>query len=289
MKYQKLPYKSYTIINNSAADNLNCPDLYRFFVLSLTTDKVTRTTNTTLEQLALFVGESQLNYEKGKSSTSFTDRLKESGEVMLEYYRDHSLKGDKQVNRIRYTFNAPEPTKYRRITKEFTEIGLPIKVKGYLLKLFILCDAHSFDLPHSKTKIAQLLSMDKRTVDGYNKILIEAGYLVPVSKHFQLNVSSFLLDQPNKISKRAQEVIDSFNSNLDYKTKNNMQLSRSEVIFLKAKKEDFKDIINFDRWTLWLLSGLPNLKKKQQIDNIYLRWDLDKQDYEARELYDIIL
>ena len=87
-------------MNISAAYSLNCADLYRFFILSLTADKDTFKTDTTLDQLANFVGESRRNYDSGKISTSFTDRLIKSNEVELEYIRTKSLKDNREVKRL---------------------------------------------------------------------------------------------------------------------------------------------------------------------------------------------
>lgn len=292
MKYEKLPYKDYTIVNNSASLKLSCPDLYRFFILSLTVDKNTRKTDTTLEQLALFVGEKATAYKGGKTKAtdskpakdklSFTDRLKASGEVHLEYFRSSSTKGNSSVNRIRYTFNKATVNAYRRIKREFTEIDLPIKIKGYLLKLFALCEPHSCDLKHSKTKIAQLLSMDKTTVEKYNKALIQAGLLVEADKGFQLKVDSFIIDQPKKkLSRRAQEIIAGFTHNITNKKKSGEAFTRAEAIFVKAQKNGFADIVHFDGWTKYLVSGLPNLKKEKRTH--YTIYTLNLSTHEETE------
>ena len=65
MNKKKVPFKSYTIMNNSLINHFNCSDVYRLFVLSLTTDRELKT-DTTLDQLADFVGEKVSNYKGGK-------------------------------------------------------------------------------------------------------------------------------------------------------------------------------------------------------------------------------
>ncbi len=59
---KKLPFKEYTVLNNNLVQSLGCSDAYRAYVLALTTDKKTLETDTTIEQLATFVGESSSNY-----------------------------------------------------------------------------------------------------------------------------------------------------------------------------------------------------------------------------------
>ena len=57
MKDTKLPFKEYTVMSNNLIQNLNCSDVYRTYTLLLTADKDSLETNTTLKQLAGFVGE----------------------------------------------------------------------------------------------------------------------------------------------------------------------------------------------------------------------------------------
>ena len=64
MKDTKLPFKEYTVMSNNLIQNLNCSDVYRAYTLLLTADKDSLETNTTLKQLAGFVGEELDNYKK---------------------------------------------------------------------------------------------------------------------------------------------------------------------------------------------------------------------------------
>ena len=71
-----LPFKEYTVMSNNLIQNLNCSDVYRTYTLLLTADKLSLETNTTLEQLAGFVGEKLDNYKKSKGTLSFNDKLR---------------------------------------------------------------------------------------------------------------------------------------------------------------------------------------------------------------------
>ncbi len=50
-------------MNNTLIQKLGCADVYRTYVLLLIADKSTLTTDTTIDQLASFVGESKSNYK----------------------------------------------------------------------------------------------------------------------------------------------------------------------------------------------------------------------------------
>ena len=70
-------------MSNNLIQNLNCSDVYRAYTLLLTADKDSLETNTTLKQLAGFVGEELDNYKKSKSTLSFNDKLRATGEVVI--------------------------------------------------------------------------------------------------------------------------------------------------------------------------------------------------------------
>ena len=80
----KLPFKEYTVMSNNLIQKLGCADVYRTYVLLLTADKYTLTTDTTIDQLASFVGDKPANYKGGKSSKSFNDKLRATGEVSIQ-------------------------------------------------------------------------------------------------------------------------------------------------------------------------------------------------------------
>lgn len=71
-------------MNNTLIQKLSCADVYRTYVLLLITDKSTLTTDTTIDQLASFVGESKSNYKGNKKTKSFNDKLRDTGEVTIQ-------------------------------------------------------------------------------------------------------------------------------------------------------------------------------------------------------------
>lgn len=191
---KKLPFKDYTVINCSVASQLSSPDIYRYFVLSLTA-KRDDTTDTTLKQLADFVGEKESAYHSGNSGKnkklSLNDRFRNSGA-----FKDIIL-SKKEKSRNLYVFPKAEKGNYRRIKKEFRNIDLSIKLKGYLLQLFCLTDPHSLLVARSKNNIAKTLHMANSTVTSYNQILIEEDLLEEIKEGFKLKLNAhFIIDEP---------------------------------------------------------------------------------------------
>ena len=110
---KKLPFKEYTVLNNNLVQSLGCSDAYRAYVLALTTDKKTLETDTTIEQLATFVGESSSNYIKGSRNKSFNDKLKATNEVTIIPFKANGR------DRNKYVFNQPPSGGYIRISRKF--------------------------------------------------------------------------------------------------------------------------------------------------------------------------
>lgn len=71
-------------MNNTLIQKLGCADVYRTYVLLLIADKSTLTTDTTIDQLASFVGESKSNYKGNRKTKSFNDKLRDTGEVTIQ-------------------------------------------------------------------------------------------------------------------------------------------------------------------------------------------------------------
>lgn len=202
---KKLPFKDYTVINCSVAPNLSSPDMYRYFVLSLTA-KRDNTTDTTLKQLADFVGEKESAYHSGGSKDnkklSLNERFRNSGA-----FKDIIL-SRKEKSRNLYVFPKAEKGNYRRIKKEFRNIDLPIKLKGYLLQLFCLTEPHSLLVARTVNNIANTLGMAHSTVKLYNQILIEKDLLEETKEGFKLKLGAhFILDEPKneKTEQNQQE------------------------------------------------------------------------------------
>lgn len=101
MSEEKLPFKEYTVMSNNLIQKLGCADVYRTYVLLLTADKYMLTTDTTIDQLASFVGEKPANYKGGKSSKSFNDKLRATGKSA---YRIRTVAGMTGLGQIIYSF-----------------------------------------------------------------------------------------------------------------------------------------------------------------------------------------
>lgn len=113
MSYEKLPFKEYTVMSNNLIQKLGCADVYRTYVLLLTADKNTLITDTTIDQLASFVGDKPANYKSGKSSKSFNDKLRATGKLP---YRIRTVAGMTGLGLIIYSLQSA-----LGITEESTE------------------------------------------------------------------------------------------------------------------------------------------------------------------------
>ena len=150
-------------MSNNLIQNLNCSDVYRAYTLLLTADKDSLETNTTLKQLAGFVGEELDNYKKSKGTLSFNDKLRATGEVVI---RDIDSK-QKDRHWTMYRFNQVEPGNYRRIGREFydTYNTLDLKLRGFILKLFSVTEPHSHVI-----KLSPIRKLEKRIHMGHDTI-----------------------------------------------------------------------------------------------------------------------
>lgn len=259
-------------MNNSLIAHFSCPDVYRLYVLSLTTDRELKT-DTTLDQLANFIGEKASAYNGGKSGKynvlSFTDRIRGSGDVIVETERRSSLDGTKSVQRNIYKFKQPIPTKYTRLTKGLFFLDLDIKLKGYVIKLFSITKQQTYLIDKSLREMETLLKMSKNTIKKYNDILEKEGLLETTSEGLLLKIDSLIIDSPNNDDK-AKKMLSDFNAIITFKQDQGIQLNKQEIIYLRAKKDDFKEIKNLESWSYWLISGVPFNNKVKQIEQITL-------------------
>jgi len=60
-------------------------------------------------------------------------------------------------------------------------------------------------------------------------------------------------------------MLNDFDTIVTFKQDQGIQLNIQEMIFLKAKKSDFKEIKNIESWSYWLASGVPFKQKVKQI------------------------
>lgn len=277
---KKLPFKAYTVINCSVATSLGSPDVYRFFVLSLTADR-DNFTDTTLEQLADFTGEKVTAYKGGicggKKRESLTERFKSSNEFeSITSEKEISNLSGKVVSRNHYVFRKAETGYYRRISKEFRELDLPIKLKGYLLQLFCLTEPHCLLVKKTCNMIAVTLKMAHNTVRSYNQILEGAGLLEMTEEGFLLKSDAFIIDDPARILKpEYQEYID-WMEHVDIpgrieeaeRKRQPVQLTDRERMYLNYKEKDFKGIRNKNNFMHYCMTGL-RYRPSKPVVNLY--------------------
>ena len=87
-------------------------------------------TDTTIDQLASFVGDKPANYKSGKSSKSFNDKLRATGEVAIQ----NKDSGRNDRTWTDYIFSPVSFGHYRRINREFYDSynsTLDLKLRGF--------------------------------------------------------------------------------------------------------------------------------------------------------------
>ena len=263
MKDTKLPFKEYTVMSNNLIQNLNCSDVYRTYTLLLTADKDSLETNTTLEQLAGFVGEELDNYKKSKSTLSFNDKLRATGEVVI---RDIDSKRKDRHWTI-YRFNQVEPGNYRRIGREFydTYNTLDLKLRGFILKLFSVTEPHSYVIKLSSIrKLKELIHMGHNTIGRYIEQLKDLDLLDEVADCLILKVKGLIIDQPK--DKQVEELTAIFDHIIEVNEGNNKPLSRECIIYKRYKENGFKDVKNMHSLMKSLATGTVGRKRPVKED-----------------------
>ena len=258
MKDTKLPFKEYTVMSNNLIQNLNCSDVYRTYTLLLTADKDSLETNTTLGQLAGFVGEELDNYKKSKGTLSFNDKLRATGEVVI---RDIDSKR-KDRHWTMYRFNQVEPGNYRRIGREFydTYNTLDLKLRGFILKLFSVTEPHSHVIKLSPIrKLEKRIHMGHNTISKYIEQLKDLDLLDEVADCLILKVKGLIIDQPK--DKQVEELTAIFDHMIEFNEGNNKPLSRECMIYKKYKENGFKDVKNMHSLMKSLATGTVGKKR----------------------------
>lgn len=271
-RQKKLPFKAYTVINCSVAKSLGCSDVYRFYVLSLTTDR-NNSTDTTLEQLADFAGEKPTAYKGGmtkdkKKKLSLTNRFRASGEFeSISSKREYSNISGKEVTRNTYVIKKAVIGSYRRVKRTFTDLELPVKIKGYILKLFCIAEPHSYLVKGTPNQIVKAVKMSKKTVECYNEQLINANLLEVVEDGFLLKVDSLQTDDPNRCLTTAHKEFVDFieNKSIPRKKRNGIPLDRWERAYLYEKLKNFSGIRNMNNFIRWTITGVPFRRKDKQV------------------------
>ena len=266
MRDTKLPFKEYTVMSNNLIQNLNCSDVYRTYTLLLTADKDSLETNTTLKQLAGFVGEELDNYKKSKSTLSFNDKLRATGEVVI---RDIDSKR-KDRHWTMYRFNQVEPGNYRRIGREFydTYNTLDLKLRGFILKLFSVTEPHSHVIKLSPIrKLEKRIHMGHDTISRYIGQLKDLDLLDEIGGCLILKVKGLIIDQPK--DKQVKKLIAMFDHMIDFNESNNKPLSRECMIYKKYKENGFKDVKNIHAFMKSIQAGTVGRKRPVKEDIPY--------------------
>ncbi|WP_270540932.1 hypothetical protein [Bacteroides zhangwenhongii] len=252
-----LPFKEYTVMSNNLIQNLNCSDVYRTYTLLLTADKQSLETNTTLEQLAGFVGEKLDNYKKSKGTLSFNDKLRATGEVVI-----HDIdSGRKDRHWTMYRFNQVEQGNYRRIGREFYDTcnTLDLKLRGFILKLFSVAEPHSHVVKLSMRKLKERIHMGHSTISQYIGQLKDLDLLDEVDGCLILKVKGLIVDQPS--DKYVEKQIAIWNYLIEVYERDGIPLSRECMIYKKYKEKGFKDVKNMHALIKSLEAGTVGRKR----------------------------
>ena len=253
-------------MSNNLIQNLNCSDVYRAYTLLLTADKDSLETNTTLKQLAGFVGEELDNYKKSKSTLSFNDKLRATGEVVI---RDIDSKR-KDRHWTMYRFNQVEPGNYRRIGREFydTYNTLDLKLRGFILKLFSVTEPHSYVIKLSSIrKLEKRIHMGHDAIGRYIEQLKDLDLLDEVDDCLILKVKGLIIDQPK--DKQVKKLIAMFDHMIEFNEGNNKPLSRECMIYKKYKENGFKDVKNIHAFMKSIQAGTVGRKRPVKEDIPY--------------------
>ena len=263
MNYETLPFKDYTVMSNNLMQNLGCSDVYRTYVLLLTADKTTLKTDTTLGQLAVFIGDKECNYKGGKTSKSFNDKLRETGEVSI------TDKDSERTDRhwTDYTFLHVMKGHYKRIGREFYDNynTLDLKLRGFILKLFSVTEPHSYIIKTPMRELKNLIHMGHDTINSQIKILKDLDLLEEIGDCKVLKVKGLRIDVPK--DSYIEEMKAMFEHMIMVNESNNIPLSRECMIYKKYKENDFKDIKSMYAFMKKLVNGTigRNTKKEDKV------------------------
>ena len=244
-------------MSNNLIQKLGCADVYRTYVLLLTADKYMLTTDTTIDQLASFVGDKPANYNGGKSSKSFNDKLRATREVSIQ----NKDSGRNDRTWTDYKFSPVSFGHYRRIDREFYDSykKVNLKLKGFILKLFSAAEPHSHTVTLSVRKLKELIHMGHGTIFSYIDQLKELDLLDEVGDTIILKVKGLIIDLPK--DKYVEEVKATFEHMIAFNESNGNPLSRECIIYKKYKENDFKGVKNIHSFMKSLQNGLIGRKQ----------------------------
>lgn len=290
---KKTPFKEYTVLCNSTIlDDLFCvADIYRIFVLSLTADKATGLTDTTLPQLATLIDESVSNYT-GKDA--FTDKLRKCKDIQVETrYISDSLEVTPKKRNC-YKFRIPIHIKqeleenfdaFRMIHRSFFFINdLPIKIKGYLIKLYSVTNTNTLYMGKTKAELEKLLHMTHTTITKYNKTLEAKGYIKIERKGVFITCQG--IKPILKRSERTDLILLAYKQNLELAISNynktyskqlkienisindihKLKLDKTTAIYAQYHITGFKTVENINGLAFYLETGFSSkIKRYEQV------------------------
>lgn len=267
----KLPFKEYTVMNNTLIQKLGCADVYRTYVLLLIADKSTLTTDTTIDQLASFVGESKSNYKGNRKTKSFNDKLRDTGEVTIQ----EKNSGRKDRTWTDYIFSPVTYENYRRISREFYDSynkTLDLKLRGFILKLFSAAEPHSHTITLPVRRMKELIHMGHDTISRYIEQLRDMDLLDEVGDSIILKTKGLLIDLPK--DKYVEEVKAVFEHMIAFNESRGKPISRECMIYKKYKEKNFEGVKNMHAFMKSLSSGLvgkkQEIKDKEELPDLYL-------------------
>ena len=269
MSEEKRPFKEYTVMSNNLIQKLGCADAYRTYVLLLTADKYTLTTDTTINQLASFVGDKPANYNGGKSSKSFNDKLRATGEVAIQ--KKDSGRNDRTWTD--YIFSPVSFGHYRRINREFYDSynkTLDLKLRGFILKLFSAAEPHSHTITLPVRKLKELIHMGHDTISSYIEQLRDMDLLDEVGNSIILKAKGLLIDLPK--DKYVEEIKADFEHMIAFNESRGNPISRECMIYKKYKESNFEGVRNMHAFMKSLSCGYVGkereVEKKEHIQII---------------------
>ena len=110
------------------------------------------------------------------------------------------------------------------------------------------------------------------TVSKYNNELINKGFLSLDGTGFDLHIESFLIDMPKGQSIEVELLIQKVENVVSIMKESDVQLPRSYMQYLAAKKDNFKKIRNMEYFMNYVISGVPYKSKEdsEPVEKIYL-------------------
>lgn len=227
-------------MNNRSVQKLNCLDVYRFFCVSLTAIK--GVSDITYEQIEILIGKKEDNisvssYKCSGKQKSFAEKLNELEEVSVtKEYTKTPNNGIVNRNIYRIDFST-ENKLFRMPRKALLLADLEPKYKGYLLKLFSVCNVNTLTIEMTQTDLCSLINVSPATVNKYNKLLLEKGYLIDLGNSYKINIAG--LDPI--VDKKYQEQVNFNIEFLEEQLKSDFH-TRGVIAYKKLKESNFEGV-----------------------------------------------